>query len=210
MSLLTNLISYWKLDGNANDSHGSNNGIISGASYTSSGKINGCYDFDGSDYIYVTSNSSMNIGGDFTASCWVYLTSYGTIGWTGIMGKLSTRDYYEFAVRYCTSLDLIAVGARDDTTLTYGTTTRVSTNLPLNQWNHIVARRKVGDTFDLHINNIKIAQERTTSEIVNIGNTGGNFNMMSFGYLYNSPGKIDEVALWDRCLSTDEIEELYN
>lgn len=47
----TNLVSYYKCDDNGTfpDAHGSNNGTISGAAYTSSGKINGAYSFDGAD-----------------------------------------------------------------------------------------------------------------------------------------------------------------
>src|SRR6056297_1341554 len=76
MALTTNLVSYWKLDGDATDSHGSNDGTNNGADLTATGKINQCGDFDGSDdYIDTNLGTSYAITdpgqGDFSVSCWL-------------------------------------------------------------------------------------------------------------------------------------------
>lgn len=47
--LLNDLVSYYKLDNNVNDAHGSNNGTLNWPTYTASGKNNWAYDFDWSN-----------------------------------------------------------------------------------------------------------------------------------------------------------------
>jgi len=77
--LLTNKVSQWKLDGNANDSWGVNNGTLVGATHlpvakTESECVSGtCYQFDGTeDYIDFGSDSSLAMRTrDHTASIWV-------------------------------------------------------------------------------------------------------------------------------------------
>jgi len=54
-------------DSTSNDNDGTNNG----ATYNSSGKINGSYDFDGNDNITINSDNSLNITGSITLEGWV-------------------------------------------------------------------------------------------------------------------------------------------
>ncbi len=73
-ALLLNRVSYWKLDGDANDSWGINTGAITGATLISSGCVkNSCYNFDGSDDIIDFGNDpSLSMGiNDHTISVWV-------------------------------------------------------------------------------------------------------------------------------------------
>ncbi|HCX73409.1 MAG TPA: hypothetical protein DHM37_06815, partial [Candidatus Cloacimonas sp.] len=67
--LLAGLVAYYKLDGNATDSHDSNDGTVNGASSVT-GKINNCYSFDGvDDYINIgLQDFSSNSG---SISVWV-------------------------------------------------------------------------------------------------------------------------------------------
>ncbi|MDO8508470.1 MAG: LamG-like jellyroll fold domain-containing protein, partial [Nanoarchaeota archaeon] len=79
--------------GNAQDTSGkNNNGVVHGATYTSDGIVGGSYNFDGvNDYIDATSSSSLDFGGnDFTVSVWVDLTT-GTSNFRSIIDK-STGD----------------------------------------------------------------------------------------------------------------------
>src|SRR6056297_434106 len=74
--LTTDIESYWKFDGDATDSVGSNDGTVSGATYTASGKINGAYSFDGTDYMTISDDFNfIQNTGDFTISAWVKLDS---------------------------------------------------------------------------------------------------------------------------------------
>ena len=58
-----------------------NNGTISGATFTSSGKYNKALVFDGDDYIDAGTGNSLDITGDITISAWVKADAGGpTLG----------------------------------------------------------------------------------------------------------------------------------
>ena len=210
MALSDNLISYWEFENNGNDSHASNNATMVSATYTSSGFKGGCYSYSGSSY-GVMSNTSIDVGGDFTVSFWVYLNNYAIGQWTGLIGKYANSNNYEFFVRYYEGSGTLAAGAKGNSITAYASNSNLSTVLPLNQWNHIVLRREVSsNTFELYVNNTLVGKEYTSTEVIDVGNSQGSMYFMYYGYLGKSPGKLDECGLWDRCLSTTEISNLYN
>jgi hypothetical protein len=68
-SVWTNGKAIYHLENNANDSMGSYNGSVYGATYNPSGKIGGCYNFDGSnDYIDL---NDVDLPSTFTILTWV-------------------------------------------------------------------------------------------------------------------------------------------
>jgi prepilin-type N-terminal cleavage/methylation domain-containing protein len=105
-SLLLNLVSEWKLDGNGNDSWGVNNGTLVGATHlpvlkTNSDCFSGsCYDFDGTeDYINVGSRANLttDISNGLTITAWIYPElisgdSRTIIGFSG--GNAYDRNYF--------------------------------------------------------------------------------------------------------------------
>ena len=65
------------LNGNANDSTGTQNGNVFGATSTADGKIAGAYSFDGNDWI--DTNFGPNYGtGNFTVEAWYYENSFSS------------------------------------------------------------------------------------------------------------------------------------
>ncbi|MEW6592382.1 MAG: FlgD immunoglobulin-like domain containing protein, partial [Candidatus Hadarchaeota archaeon] len=69
------LVSWWKLDGDASDSWGSNHGEIRGASFVD-GRSGQALSFDGvNDFVMVGNQPSLNFGtGDFSLSVWMRTT----------------------------------------------------------------------------------------------------------------------------------------
>ena len=68
MALIDNIYAYYKLE-NANDSVGSNNLTVNGATSGASGKILNCYDFDGVNDNLNKTGLSKNFTA-ITASVW--------------------------------------------------------------------------------------------------------------------------------------------
>src|ERR1043166_1422474 len=54
------MISWWKAEGNANDSQDSNNGTFVGNGTFGSGKVGQAFNFDGSSYVEVPNSPSLN------------------------------------------------------------------------------------------------------------------------------------------------------
>src|SRR6056297_138431 len=100
--LTTDIKSYWKFDGDATDSFGSNDGTVTGATYTASGKINGAYDFDGTnDYITLGDKSSLEgFSNGITVSVWLKLNSYSSSN-KGIISKFwdGSQRNYDLSIR---------------------------------------------------------------------------------------------------------------
>lgn len=106
MSLLTNLISHWKLDetsGNALDAHGSNTlAETSGTIDSATGKVGNCRDFEAGDteHFEIADNADVSVGDfDFEFSCWVNPESLAN--GCGVLGKWNaTGTGSEYALLY--------------------------------------------------------------------------------------------------------------
>lgn len=82
-------------------------------------------------------------------------------------------------------------------------------NIPTGIWHHVIMRRQ-GANFTLYLNNKLIGQSNTnvnddppSNNPLRIGERQGNQQ-------FPIDGLIDEVAFWNRALSDDEINQLYN
>ena len=78
-SLLSSMISEWRLDGNAQDFLGMNNGTVSGnPQYKAAGDcvFDQCLEFDGTtDCLSIGNPENLQLTGDMTISMWVYPTN---------------------------------------------------------------------------------------------------------------------------------------
>lgn len=215
MALTTNLISYYKLDNNANDAHGSNNGTVNGATYTASGKINGAYDFDGvNDFISLPNNFNFGTSG-LTISAWIKTTEATNNG-----EILFIQDDYnshnpliEFTIK---SNGTVIVRVRGQTNTANFFSETSTTTVNDGNWHHLVlVFDDANDTGYLYIDGSEelSATGRTTTNI----NFGAGFptigkvlqNWVSSS-VYYFDGIIDEFAIWNRPLSSTEVGELYN
>jgi prepilin-type N-terminal cleavage/methylation domain-containing protein len=97
-SIMLDLVSEWRLEGNANDVWGINSGTLLGgpATLTSGCVRDSCIDFDGvDDYLNMGSDNSLNFTGDYTIEMFVYneagSLSYPTLISRG--GQSNTNGY---------------------------------------------------------------------------------------------------------------------
>ena len=199
-----NPVSYYYLDEDATDSVGTNDGTIGGATSTT-GKIGTAYSFDGStSYIEVPYNADLSSAlgaGDSTVTAWVYLTSSATS--TILSLKKDSTGHATIDLDVTSGyLRFIDDGAAR-------VISSYSTLLPLNQWVFVSYRKDRTNTINyLGVNGV---EESFTSST---GSTVGDNNPLEIGKLYASGnywiGKIDEVAIYNKALTSTEISELYN
>lgn len=207
-TLVNGLLSYYKLDGNSNDSVGSSNGTDSNITYNAaSGIIISGASFNGTTSTITTSSNWIPSMTDMTVSAWVNYDSIGT-GFptavsnfvTGGSGKwfalnANPSSQMEFAVDAAGGSGRQVIGVA----MTAGT------------WVHVVGIRDTANAeLRIHLNYNH--RTGTTSSVntstlacnaVNsyLGNTNGS-NLFA--------GDLDEVGVWDRVLTLAEIQELYN
>jgi len=212
MTLSTDLISYYKLDETsgttAYDSVGSNNGTISNATYTASGKINGAYDFNGGANYKITFGSGVfaSTGDTGSISAWVYIPS--TISSRSVvMGETTTVGEMQIIIEG-NNIDVIMYSG-SWIFYFYGTGT-VGTG-----WHHIVYTSSSSGN-KCYLDGSSYAGTYTQGS----ASTPGFFGTLDPALIpiignnaastLHFQGIIDEVGIWSRALTSTEITELYN
>lgn len=222
MALKDNLVSYWKLNTNSNDSVASNNGTDTNVAYDSSIKIaGGSLDVrsTSTSKVIIADSASWDTGtGDFSISCWAYQTT-GTVA----SGLITISDNWTSAPTKRVHLDMQGTG---NTSISFGFYDSVSgvkyavavwasgANLR-NGWHHIVGTRAAG-VATIYVDGIsKATASNTTGVSANANITGVSGINIGIGDYGSSnwerfQGYIDEVGFWNRALIGDEVALLYN
>lgn len=182
----------------ANDLSGkNNNGTISGANWTQ-GKIGKALSFDGKDdYINVSNSNSISfVDKSFTLESWIYPYSEGSASKMFICKG-------PYTVSYCLNLyndgSFYVYSDSGLTVISGATPTRFK------EWNHIAA------VWDATTKYVSLYINGQLSLVGSDGNgwnmTRGDLTIGTVGYPYN--GTIDEVKIYNRALSADEIKREY-
>ena len=208
------LAAYWKLDeypgsGVAKDSAGPADGAVVGASFVGpppASKIGNAASFNGSgNYLGVTSTGNIPINNSpYAISAWFKPVSAGVggiIGW-GAFGFGDQANALRLAADVCSgSWGLINYWWGPDLKYCPPAGTNWSTN-----WHHVVAQFD-GTTRSIYLDGGLVASDSPTGHSVpnasnfRIGSTNG-------GEYFN--GSLDEIGIWNRALSAQEISNLYN
>jgi len=200
------LVSYYKLDetsGDVVDSHGDNNGTNYGATRGVAGKINNAFSFDGDDYVEVPNDASLNFGsGNFTISIWVKYSSSDLMkfvmkGAEGGGGKRYALVTYD---------GKISVAIDDDTVAKNVLSTETYND---SKWHYVVGVRD-GNNLRLYIDNV----EETPTDITGYGDIDDATRPLVFGRRSDTSegfytGLLDEIIIWNRTLTSDEISQLF-
>ncbi len=196
---------WWPFNGNANDESGNgNHGTVSGATLIPDrfGNLNSAYSFDGSaDYIDCGNSKGLSITGSISISVWVL--SKNLSGDHGIVSKMNTSNQATY--------DLITSGSK----IRWGTTNgqfQYSNDISTNNWVHVTVvfdRQKL--TNSLYINGVFESEVSTDNLNIPVNNDHlfigahqpGNVSNWSWN------GFIDDVCIWNRVLTNEEINRLY-
>jgi hypothetical protein len=206
------MVGWWSGDGHPFDLVGSNNGTLQGAATYADGKVEKAFSFDGlTNFVSVPYTPSLDFtDGDFSIDAWVYPTTVDTYG-EGIAGRLPSDNSsgWGFAIQgstYGTAGKLNIFGKGDWIGQSNGT---VATNI----WTHVAITRS-GNSLTYYING------SPSGSYTNAYSTGSFNNSLSLviGDIYPSwaetvwrfSGLIDEVEIFNRALSAEEIAAIYN
>ena len=191
------------LDSSTENNHGTNNG----ATHNSSGGFNtgGAFEFT-NDYIEIAKEDSLNFDkNDFTISMW-------------IKGTYTSNYHYLLHRRTAYQTNEIEFKFWGDGSLEFSTDNTAggegevhvrdtSYFLTDNKWYHVVGVRQ-NDTLYIYVNGeIKDSQSGTIQNITSQENLFVASNADTNGHYFN--GSIDELKMWNRALSFNEIEFMY-
>jgi hypothetical protein len=196
------LVGYWPFNGNANDESGNgNNGIVDGALLSTDRKdnVDSAYSFDGSNKITIPNKSSLNFGVNptFTISVWINKSSQNN---GGVISKaLAYNGYIWNGWEYF----------NDDFSVGYPC---LNNPFSINQnlWKNVIIQCENG-IITIFVDGLFAIQYSCNQLLSNTISTSEN---MFFGVDrdgdYFFKGKIDDIGIWNRSLTTQEITNLYN
>jgi hypothetical protein len=219
------LVGWWPFNGNATDQSGNgNNGTVNNAISTPdrTSTPGNAYSFGASRYISVSSSASLGLANsDFTISSWIKLDSLPNIGsnnqqynqYYSILGK---RQYSSCDANYSIGISSpSAPGGGGKIVFVQGPAgcgnfAYSNAMVAAGNWNNVAA------TFS---NTTKILKLYLNGNLVfsqsNFAISGTNSSQLWFGndvsgYANYFPGSIDDIGIWSRELSSQELLQVVN
>ncbi len=213
------LVGWWRGEGNADDLAGTNNGALLGnATPSALGEVGQAFSFDGTnDYVKIADAPELNPT-NLTIEAWVLLSELDSTG-SGdsppgqqyIVFKQNsvstTSAGYQLGKSRTTDGDVFCfvVSSAADQTYSLCSTSLVTTSV----WYHVAAVR--GSNFtQLYVNgqlesqtNVDFPQDYGANALF-FGSSG------DLSWDHKFAGLLDEVSLYSRALSADEIGAIYN
>jgi len=190
----------------AYDSSGrGNNGTIHGASWTS-GRSGAALSFDGvNDYVEVSDSPSLNPSGDFSAEVWFNANTITS--WQGVISKLTNVNYgggKGWNIQIGTAQNIASLMADSSGHWVYLKTDWTPST---HTWYHVVLVHHSNNTNELYVNGN--LEATNTHEIAFTSNPFqiGKFYTNKNDFYFN--GIIDEVRIYNRALTPDEIQQHY-
>lgn len=229
LGLQSGLKGWWTFDGadvvqnvadrSGNGNHGyytlyNNGNAVATSSLQVMGKVGQALKFNGVDQcIDAGAGSSINITGAITVSAWVLikdtLAQRVIASKSGLGGAGANQQY----ALYESSSNRFAFAVTNSTTISLSSIT-ASATIANNVWVHIVGTYDGIDTTRMYLNGVQVDSDTSagygtlqdSGKNLEIGGTNG--SKRCNGAFFS--GQIDDVRIYNRALSADEILQLYN
>ena len=194
------LVGYWPFDGNANDESGNgNNGVVNGATLTSDrfGNNNSAYSFDGNtNYIDIANSPELELtDSDYSISLWVYFNSTGSDliskrdGSSGGGYSLTTNSTEYFVWHWSNNSGALS-------------------SYNFSEWANVTS------VYTENLQELKLYVNGILLNTTSLQSVSANSGILRFGgdaflntYWHN--GMMDDIGIWNRPLTQEEITTLY-
>ena len=224
------LVGWWPFNGNANDESGNgNHGTVNGAMLANDrlGNVNKAYNFNGtSDFISIPDDNSLDLSNQFSIAAWINIPDYtnpqvqpngsGAFDYNRtFVSKPRNQGWasnYELSTAPSSQVRIIGFGAANMSCCPNAGI--IANTVPLlNTW-HYVAVTYNGFSLNLYIDGVL---DISSQAVISLDNSS---EPLYFGKAFTSvgqenwyrwfKGKIDDIGIWNRALTQQEITALYN
>ncbi len=200
------LVGWWPFNGNANDESGNgNNGTANGATLTTDrfGNLGKAYSFDGVDDYVLTNNILLN-SQQLTISGWFTLNSYNSAGRRIIDHDWNSSGQFSIAI-LGTNSPFGTVFEICYQTNSGATCIETSNIISLGNEYHFISVFENG-LNKIFINNSLVISTPSMQPLLNLSMP----IKIGSGGIWTFHGKIDDIGIWNRALTPQEISNLYN
>ncbi len=214
------LVGYWPFNGNANDESGNgNNGTVNGATLTAdrNGNANSAYSFDGVDDFIQGNFNNFPLGGNSRSiSAWVDFSTTNDdfinfIASWGLGTSSQSSAHQAFGLCICSNLNCLNIWQSFSDTEQNET---FSTNFATNFDYHIASTVDAQGNFQFYINGALVYSSVTlglnTIANGNVFRIGRSTHTNTDGWAGFFKGNLDDIAIYNRALTQEEITALYN
>jgi hypothetical protein len=225
------LVGWWPFNGNANDESGNgNDGVVNGATLAEDrlGNSLEAYSFNGiNDYITMPHSNSLNFGtSDLTLSLWFNLNDFNPDSPQFLISKerafAPDGNQFRAAIEMsnnASNMKTYFTSAVNENGLQWsienGYNLQFNNNTALSEWTHLIIVRQ-GVRFDIYKDNILQATDSSTTGFIHdysenfqeliIGAESASFDTSKLAFF---SGLIDDIAIYNRALTEQEIQSLY-
>jgi hypothetical protein len=208
------LVGWWPFNGNANDESGyAQNGTVYGAQLVQdrNGIANSAYDFNGSsNYIQVTSTARLSVSTSYSISAWFNVDIWSfpnppPVDEHAIVSKIVDGDWYGGYEVYTTGVKTVK-----HTGNIGGTNTFIEKgNLSEYVWYNVLVVYD-GVKVKMYLNGV-VQDSVSRSGSLGTSNLPLRFGRRAGAGTYNNwfDGKIDDIAIWNRALTSQEVANIY-
>lgn len=204
------IVSYYPLNSNSDDSEGANDGVDTSITYVSGGIVSNTADFDSSNISIADDDTLSFAGVAFSISMWVKFDALGSMIIANKMGATTNREYLLHFVTNKFRWRLFSGGG---TTVYKNIDFSISPTLDV--WYFIVVTDDGSNNAsgaNMYIDTINVGSKSLTGSYT--GMVAGNNYLMLGQYSGGSDilrlnGKMDEVALYDKELTINDIWEIF-
>jgi len=175
--------------------------IVRGVSWTSNGKVGGAYKFD-RGFIEFPGTDALDGGGlwsEITVEHWIYLPSFA---WQSSTRTIARIPSYEIGISGNRIFAGIWIATGNPMLSGYNQVTYNMTQT--NKWYHVALTYKSGVGLTLYINGAAVATKTVTGNIQRSG-----FNPLYIGWFDYFKGMIDEVRIYPKSLSPQQVYQRY-
>lgn len=216
------LVGYWPFNGNANDESGNgNNGTVNGATLISdrNGNSLNAYNFSNNNYIQLPNTLGFENQSQFSLSYWVQIPSNNIGGcvfnqWLTGPGGSGSNLGIQTTINSSGQIEICQLGGCPGG-INY------TSNVVTTTWNNITLTFNGNLTnnlkWNIYINNVFLGSFGNSQTPGLMGNSSPRLTLIgaSSGFsggpiTSNFKGNIDDIGIWNRALSQQEITNLYN
>jgi len=213
ISAPSGLVSWWPGDGNANDIVGSNNGTLQNGTAFTTGKVGQAFNLDGiNDYVDLGSGFNLD---KLTLDAWAFITPGTNTGERRVLSKDNTSSGTRKAFALKSSAPFISgqQGHAAFVVLIGAAFDAIEAPTPLTAgWHHLAGvRDTMANRFELYVDGTMVASKSSGLVVGAIDSTVNTVigTVSPSSVTENFAGLIDEVEIFNRALSGDEINLIF-